>query len=87
MVLYSLQSLHCQEREEIQGHPVTCPRSMACTQVAELGLKPGPIQATRGPWGTGCVGAHQWEWPRLALLAADSSYITGPSPRAQRFSL
>lgn len=88
MVLYNVQSLHCQEQEEIQEHPVTCPRSTACKQVAELGLKPGPNpRPPEGPGAPAVSGAHQWECPLLALLAADSSYITCPLPRAQGFSL
>lgn len=56
-VLYSLQSLHFQEREEIQRHFMTCPRFLGLyKQVADLGLKPDPwLQATpRGLWKTGC---------------------------------
>lgn len=65
---------------------MTCPRSMAFKQVAELGLKPGPNPGYLRAWSTGYVGA-QWEWPLLALPTADSRYITGPLPHAQRLSL
>lgn len=62
VVLYSLQSLHCQEREEIQGHPVTCPRSMACKQVAEPDPNPGHPE---GPGAPAVLGRTSGSGPSL----------------------
>lgn len=81
MVLYCLQRLPFQEREEVQGSSVTCPNPSACCkrQSWDVSLR---LQATlTGLRRVGCFrGTRQWQMAPLLTSPGSVcfSFITSP---------